>query len=232
MPEALACALEVIEAPNYTLASTTSIMSNDLTFSTEHIFAIYRFDLEDVYKNIFANGSLYRGSSFDVGEIGGIGQLYTASPVDIRAPGNRSWWQIVSPSFSNESRVVTNRYSSASNPRNRIPLIRLAEMYLIAAEAEENYEEGRTYLERLRDSRNAATPEILSREQLISYIKTEYRREFYAEGLVWYVLKRFNSPIADFIWVDDASYVPNYVIPLPDTEPMLPVEPDDTEVDE
>lgn len=226
--DALACALEVINAENitstttpkaklFTLGNSVAMSGNNLTFSSEHLFALYKFNLPATYDSYYGNGTLYRGTAYT----GGIlNQLYESSATDIRAPNIGQWWKIVVVG-NGANYVVVNKYNSVANPTNRVPLIRLAEIYLIAAEAhpDEDYAEGLPYFNTYLTSRNVALS-VTSRTALITNLKKQYRKEFYAEGLAWYVFKRFNSPRTDILWATTTTYVPNYVVPLPASEPL------------
>lgn len=95
---------------------------------------------------------------------------------------------------------------------NRIPLVKIAEMYLIVAEVNRSVET----LNELRDHRgyenNRLDPVLTDFDEALT---NEYRREFFAEGQLFYYYKRLNMPA-----------FPNgkqagekvYVLPLPDDE--------------
>lgn len=228
--EALACALEVIEAENpvsdkipkeklFVLGDNVDLTFGDLTLSEEHLFALYIFNLSSTYDLYFGNASLYRGKTISESI---LPDLYENHASDMRSPSLGHWWKVISTGASSENNyLICNKYSSSASPNSIIPLIRLAEIYLIAAEAHSDaeFEEGLPYFNTYLASRGVSLSNS-SRSSLIMNLKKQYRKEFYAEGLMWYVLKRFNSPRTDFIWADYASYVPNYVIPLPATEPF------------
>lgn len=97
-----------------------------------------------------------------------------------------------------------------------IPLIRLSEMYLIAIEttpyaaANDMY---KTYMK----ARNVTNPKLFeSDEAKMDEIVNEYRREFFAEGQMFYTYKRLGA--SEMAWTDEKIVEKNYVVPLPDTE--------------
>ena len=94
-------------------------------------------------------------------------------------------------------------------------MLGLAEMYYIAAEAKpgEAYE----LMEEIMVSRGIACPltEISSRDKVMETIVKEYRKEFMAEGQLFYYYKRL-----DYNTLPDMGVVMtgNYVFPMPDDE--------------
>mgnify|MGYP003307262422 CR=1 FL=1 len=69
--------------------------------------------------------------------------------------------------------------------RYMVPLIRLSEVYLIAAEATGDV----TYLNRLRNTRGISRVYDLS-EVTVEALQEEYAKEFFAEGQLFYFYKR------------------------------------------
>ena len=104
------------------------------------------------------------------------------------------------------------------NIRNTmIPMIRLGEMYLIAAEAKsEDISAGLSYVNTLRSYRGVNPLSALTHENL----QYEYIRELYGEGQIFFMYKRMFSPILRSSQaggpVEPEDKV--FVIPLPDSE--------------
>ncbi len=104
------------------------------------------------------------------------------------------------------------------NIRNTmIPLIRLGEMYLIAAESQsEDLAQGVGLVNTLRSARGVTALPALTEETL----KYEYIRELYGEGQLFFMYKRTFSRII-FSTVESENPMPDdriFVVPLPDTE--------------
>lgn len=98
-----------------------------------------------------------------------------------------------------------------------IPMIRLGEMYLIAAESRsEDIGAGVVYVNRLRANRGVSPLQTLTAETL----QYEYIRELYGEGQLFFMYKRMFSPIL-FSSNDSRNPRPSdavFVVPLPSSE--------------
>lgn len=107
--------------------------------------------------------------------------------------------------------------ASGSIQNTMVPMLRLGEMYLIAAESQsDNLSAGVAYVNALRRNRGVSSLSSLT-EDLLKY---EYIRELYGEGQLFYLYKRLYS---DIITSTTASKNPTasdkvFVVPLPDTE--------------
>lgn len=110
-----------------------------------------------------------------------------------------------------------------SNPET-VPLIKLPEMYYIAAEAiiqsGTNLNLAVDYLNTVRSSRGIIEeiPATATQEELKEELEKEYRKEFVGEGQLFFYYKRLGYTtfpgVGDETTVDDAIYV----LPYPDTE--------------
>lgn len=112
---------------------------------------------------------------------------------DIRIPGaSKPLW--TSATIVNVLYVYTRKYyvDNQDNVKQRlIPVMRLPEMYYIAAEAAPTADEGLPYLNTVRTARGL--PALATSANLEAEIMKEYRKEFYGEGQLWYYFKRKNT---------------------------------------
>lgn len=221
---ALKYAQEVINSGKFRLmtaadlASTDPVAENsDLTLTREHVFSIYASHIKRVADDIFKaapnnnddNRDLYNTQTK-------VNNMYEASVpgygTDIRLPvQSKSLWTVV----NTLGNIYTKKYH-ADNQRNvrqrLIPVIRLPEMYYIAAEASASADEGLVFLNAVRTARSL--PELATAANLESEIMKEYRKEFYAEGQLWYYFKRKNTAtIPDGI--GNPMTATKYIFPLP-----------------
>lgn len=121
----------------------------------------------------------------------------------------KKYWQYKDLDGKDES--STNR---ATN-RRLVPIMRFAEVYLIAAEAAPSEAETNQLLRKFKASRSLLYDD-LSGEKLQKEIVDEYRREFFAEGQMFYVYKRLG--IENMLWRTEPVTPTEYVVPVPDTE--------------
>jgi hypothetical protein len=97
----------------------------------------------------------------------------------------------------------------------RMPLIRLPEMYLIAAEA--NIADAAAYLNAIRENRGVTAPvTVTAEEDLRKEIMMEYLREFTCEGVVFFYYKRLNATTLDGL--SGTFNTANYALPMPQEE--------------
>jgi hypothetical protein len=227
---ALKYALEVINSGKFSFVSQPSLnvdplnLASDLTFSSEHVFSFYVSGLQRLADESFK-------SSTSTTFYGDVRDFYTSKAVleatyqgtlvgygtDIRKAGaSKSLWNEI-----NASIVYTKKYYSdnSQNVKQRlIPMIRLSEMYYIAAESATTLADGITYLNVVRAARLIpALPTPATQADLDSEIMLEYRKEFYAEGQLFYYYKRkniLNIPNG----VANPMTAAKYVLPLPNDE--------------
>ncbi len=118
--------------------------------------------------------------------------------------------------------LICRKYLSASNPlyQEKIPLIRLSEMYYILAETSD-LTAGEIWLNTVRNVRGISqnhNVSFSSEEIRIEELGKEYNKDFYAEGQFFYFLKRLNQ--ADFrrCPLEDGMTPADYIFPIPDDE--------------
>ncbi len=110
------------------------------------------------------------------------------------------------------SQNIVNRYTESRN----LPVIvsRLAEMYLISAEAQ-GYPSGLTRLNELRTARGLGVSSATNQDSFIDAILDERQKEFYAEGFYWYDLVRTGKAIER---LDNVTEQNQLLLPIPQRE--------------
>lgn len=219
--EATKYASEVIDAVDPSHNSYFRLVtdnSKDRIFSTEIIFSLslnkfgdrvttdfnlltdnkyhamdkqFIYDMYDVEKDGYNDMRIREGQGFSFSAFGGYSRKYEQS----------------------------NLYSFAIT--NTIPLIRLPEMYYIVAECSD-YTQADKWLSMVRAARGADKLDPFTGElDKMNNVEKEYRKEFYAEGQLWYFYKRhdykrfYGSPLP----YDMTEK--NYRFSIPDDEVVL-----------
>ena len=187
-------------------ANNTNLNLRDRTFSSEHLFGFNIMKLEENIKGYFTettdpltsritpkgtetalySAADYRGVYFET--YSGIANVFS------------KFWQM-----PNTSTVLA--------VRNKMPAIRISEMYYIAAECSlPNRAVAMDYLNEVIVHRNLdAIPVPEFDAEVEAEILKEYQREFLGEGQLFFYHKRMNTK---FIATANADYI----LPLPATE--------------
>lgn len=216
---AYAAAKAVIDAKNpdgnakFRLGTLSDMSGGNLNLSVEHIFGLYDFQLETKYQQDFISGAFKKGSAVTTVR----NQLYGNTGTDIR---EANLWELIT--LANGSKCyILKKYRASTDVSAvapfQIPMLRIAEMYLIAAETAPAGE-GQQYWDDFRTARNVSvTPLPADPVQAQLELVKEYRREFFAEGQGFFAYKRINAPKASFLWAPSAAVI-SYTPPLPLSE--------------
>lgn len=250
---AYACATAVIEENEekeiFTWTPKASVQGSnpDLIFSTEVMFALYNPSRVNNYDAMFnPNASFssiltFPGTSMSEGDLGSkINHFYT----DLDDLRRTEMWSIETVVDQNaetgaqteHSMLCFSKYkniTTSETRRHMIPLLRLSEMYLIAAECTDNLEEALGYINTIRSHRNCVNhPAVTSAEEILAYIDAEFVREMIGEGQIYFYYKRLGktsvlsgSPedYEEDFWTGSRTLYTTmspqeYVWPLPDVE--------------
>ena len=189
----------------------------DRIFSSEVLFALTNTSRGTIHKNFFDPSRLpnyvFRMDDSMMSNLVYGGAATTGGYQDDYR--YRAWWMATGSKryFYKYSDMVANR----SIQNTMIPMVRLGEMFLIAAESQSgDLKAGVQYVNALRRNRGVANLTTLTPDLL----KYEYIRELYGEGQLFFLYKRLNS---DIITSATSSKNPKasdliFVVPLPDTE--------------
>lgn len=189
----------------------------DRIFSSEVIFALSHTQRNTLFKNYYdpsripnyvfrMDNDLMSSYIFGGGALTGGNQDDYRYRVNWVATGSNRYFYKYSD--MNNTGSVTN---------TMIPMLRLGEMYLIAAEsASRELTGGLSYVNQLRAARGVAPLPSLTMENL----QYEYIRELYAEGQLFFMYKRMFSRILRSVNEKDNPQPSDkiFVIPLPDSE--------------
>jgi hypothetical protein len=221
---ALQYAKEVIAAedayshgPIFTLANEVSMAglstsTPDLVMTPEHIFAVHNTALQGFLSPLFVSF----GGLTQARQAIRDGFEATLHPNDIRSREPRNWEDKLNKQSQEKEYMFKKYLASETEIVQVIPLIRLAEMYLIAIEcaplAEAN-ELLRTY--RISRNMESLVDGSLSDEGAVyQRLEREYRKEFYGEGQMFFFYKRHRTSF--YSWpLPFAVNVSKYKFPKP-----------------
>lgn len=191
----------------------------DRVFSTEVMFSAYDIKRVEMFERQFDvnldNNNKLSFSNGDTNE-SRVNGLY-----DDTNDHRRRIWQNASSGITT---ALTNlKYMDVVNAPGRymIPLIRLSEVLLIAAECQPDLTKGISYLNQVRTSRNCLSLNPISTAALQTAILNEFRKETIGEGQQFYFYKRTAQqtvPNHAAVTGTKAMVLTNYVVPLPDSE--------------
>lgn len=187
-------------------------LNPDRVFSTEILFGLQSQDMYDNYRTFFAPDQ-QAAQILAPGE-SNLKTLFENNEGDYRYNPN---WMMTGIGGKNFKTFF--KYADIDNKgliyRMTMPLIRLSEVYYIAAEAGQKVE----YLNKVRNQRgllNLAPNANFSTELL-----KEYQKEFFGEGQLWFFYKRKNTTSIPNPLAKDVNFtmnLNNYVFPLPLSE--------------
>jgi hypothetical protein len=189
------------------------VVSGNKIFSTEVLFYINVNTMAQLNTNNFAvQPNLANGMSKSVAEWNTVFEVASGGSADYRY----LYQTVQTGSYRNYDKL--NPASNSAAP-NRIPLIRVAEMYYIAAECLKATDPGAAldYLNTARKNRNLSVLTGITDPTVIqAEIFKEYQKEFLQEGQLFFYYKRLNLGKIEFTAVPGSPAV--YILPLPDNE--------------
>lgn len=173
--------------PNKLLANN---VDPDRVFSTEVLMGIYMKKRGDIYTYSFdaenaGNNFLQPRNSFV------DGNLFAGETQDYRYQSQ--WAQATSIGVTGH---IFTKYKAIQDGDAKLfyssfmPLIRLSEMYYIAAECEPKVSDGNSWLNQIRTLRGLPEITITDENELMSKLRIEYLREFWGEGQILFMYKR------------------------------------------
>lgn len=207
--------------PYTTFADATDIEKPDRMFSTEVMFSLYNINRQQMYNRLFdVNLTLDQKLSFSAGN---VNQARVNSIYDDSNDYRRRIWQ--SASTGTLTATTNMKYIDVVDGPGRymVPLIRLSEVLMIAAECDPDLATGIAYLNALRDARNCVSLNPTDPAALKIEIGKEFRREMLGEGQQFFFYKRNayqsipNHATASML-PEKTMVLNNYTVPLPDSE--------------
>ena len=220
--QAAACAKEVIEALNpngsakFRLTDETDYSGTyaNTIMQNEHLFGVINSSLQNIVQSLFKNsGALFSQTKekIDIAYETGI------SPDDIRY---KYYW--VEKEEEGEKTHHFQKYIGTDDIESSdlVPLLRLSEMYLILMECLDP-SEALIYFKEYRLSRGMnSSVEGTFEGAVRDRLESEYRKEFYGEGQLFFFYKRLGY--TRFTWPTAMEMAPeSYVVPIPQSQTVF-----------
>lgn len=217
---ALQHALQVISSGMFKFETGDRLSAlNDRTFIPEQVFALSKFNLRPQVFTYFQTpaGAVNIGQDQQLtntyGNGGVVDQIYEITMGGVTDIRYARLWQLSGNVY------FCSKYwqdGTSSLFVNLVPLIRLPEMYYIAAECSDPAT-AIGYLNTVREQRGLSDLAAGSDEAAVqTEILKEYQKEFYAEGQMFYYYKRLNLSQIRFSGIPGSDNI--YILPLPDEE--------------
>lgn len=217
--KAMANAKEVIASNKFPLSTSNvavaTASTRDRLFSKELVFSVYSTNVNLINEGLF--------------NVGGTGiSLQLAATTKTAIYGTTDWrlsWFDNNPAKA--FNVPSKFFQNAGLPyamQNIVPVIRISEMYYIAAECASELGDlpaGLSYLNLARSARGL-TPLTLTnvpdKPAMASEIGKEYKKEFIQEGQTFFYYKRLNKDLKAESGTTVNVPANAYVFPIPDKE--------------
>lgn len=210
-------ASEIIQANKFSWISQSNLVNKDLadlTFSTEHLFALNVVRLKTIYENSFTS-------------TGGSNVFYISKDsyldyFDNQSDDFRYLYLFTANSEGNYNLNKYNQLTSVNWPsayRNKIPMIKLPEMYFIAAEAikQNNVSEAANLINTVRLHRGLPAA-VINASNIDQVLLQEFRKEFIGEGQLFFYHKRLNNRSIPKATGLDLPALKGYKLPIPVSE--------------
>lgn len=221
-PEALAVAKELISevrqwfpwSPSE-LSLPQSTAGPDRSFSSEVLLGLQNFEMYDQQRELFSADN--DANNILAPTTDKLLEIFDNNENDYR---HRVNW-ILSGSATKDYKTFV-KYAELSRStlrfRNFQPLIRLSELYYIAAECEPDKASAIKYLNTVRSNRGL--PDLGIEADLPTELFKEYRREFWGEGQTFFYFKRIARPSIPNATTKAQIEMgtKQYVVPLPLSE--------------
>lgn len=211
--QAVIDAIDTDGGKKFTLTTGSQLGIGKVTFPQEQIFTLYKQTLSDIVQAVFQSN---QGLEQDKNKLE-IAYEVSVSPDDIRYAKNRFWEE----KSLNSSSTVRNFFLKYDEV-NTVPVIRLAEMYLIAMECSSLSDAAKLFTD-YRISRNmdaSIDRGFAGPVELDERLEKEYRKEFYGEGQMFFYYKR--KGVTAFTWPQQTNMeIADYQLPKPKEQSMF-----------
>lgn len=197
------------------------------TAPSECLFALSNHELMDYEVSVLGTGSNQVQSSHLFITMGMLDDLYADVDISTHAGYGQLWNTATIDGSGNYTKALLKKYyydikgeysaTALLTKMQIIPMLRMSEVYLILMETTTDLEEANDlYVEYMRARSVNVEETFASLDEVKDFILGEIRREFYAEGHMFYAYKRLG--IKQMLWGANEVGEEEYILPLPDSE--------------
>ncbi len=187
----------------------------DRVFSTEILFALQNLERENIYTTYF-DGQNLKLASLLAPRADVVDRVFEQDKADYRRRSSLA----NSLEIAGVNYIIFNKYQGKDSLYNQmIPMLRVSEMYMIAAETSKVDDDKIQYFNTFRNGRGLKGVNRV--RDVEYYLEKEWKKEFYGEGQLFFWYKRNNEnsmQSASDPWGTVSVKPENYVLPIPDGE--------------
>ena len=232
--EAHDIAMEIIHAqgvdgtPVMSLSGITDLQNGYNGLPSECLFYLSKYNVNDYANDLLIGGRNVQASNSKYHITAPmLNDLYASIPGSMASHnrylcewnrGTKNAFAEICPTIKkywyDESKAVS---SALITKHQIIPMLRMSEMYLIAIECSQSLAEVQElYMAYMTACQFVLFTPFESLKQARAEMVNEYRREFYAEGQMFYTYKRLAA--TQMQWNSKTMTEDDYIVPLPSTE--------------
>ncbi|MCD0486698.1 RagB/SusD family nutrient uptake outer membrane protein [Pedobacter sp. MC2016-14] len=210
-----------------TLSSQEDFALGYLTSPSESLMMLHVVNLADYVSTVFGPDALSRVGTFNVSlNTAKLTTLYAGIPTVANNGRYQKLWNVTTTNQAGTTLPTLKKYNQDAavgtlpvnvTKRQVIPLIRLSEMYLIVMETTTDLAEANALYQQYQLSHDATSGILFpTLDAVKTGVINEYRREFYAEGQMFYTYKRLGA--TTMLNRTGAVTEAHYILPIPMTE--------------
>jgi hypothetical protein len=193
----------------------------DHMFRSEVMFSLYTVNRQNIY-NTYFSPDIQQAARLSFNDYNESEDRLNALYDDGQDYRKKAWITLKNPNGNYLTHVKFSVAPYNVSP-NMMPLFRLSEVILTAAECSNTLSEGTAYLNLLRLGRFCVNLNPTTTTQLKDFITNEFRKETIGEGQLFFYYKRnAMTTVPNHIWSTAAPTktisLTNYVVPLPVSE--------------
>ena len=212
--KALEYALKLVDNDSLPLTTNISGVRNDRVFSQELLFGLFVDKISTWADDFFKSSSM----GYDLQQLEYYLDLMYDKTAGLGNDVRYSELFDIADYYGKQKKYLQLSMDNY-NAKCRVPMLRLSEIYYIAAECTTDLGEAARWLNLVRKARNLEEKKFNSFSEVQAYLTAEYRREFYSEGQLFYRYKWLNASAIDYCSINIADKLEQvYILPLPDQE--------------